>query len=75
MHAATCAFRDHFAELKALGVQHLFGLSTQDADYQREAAERLHLPFALLSDADLKLTQALAPADLRDRRHDRCSSG
>jgi peroxiredoxin len=55
----SCAFRDHFAELKALGVDHLFGLSTQDPDYQREAAARLHLPFALLSDARLALTKAL----------------
>lgn len=55
----TCAFRDHFAELKALGVAQLFGLSTQDEAYQREAALRLHLPFPLLSDADLKLTRAL----------------
>jgi peroxiredoxin len=45
----SCAFRDHFADLKQLGVDHLFGLSTQDTAYQREAAERLHLPFALLS--------------------------
>ena len=37
----------------------MFGLSTQDTDYQREAAQRLHLPFALLSDADLELTKAL----------------
>jgi peroxiredoxin len=55
----SCGFRDHFAELKRLGVAHLFGLSTQDTDYQREAVERLHLPFAILSDADLKLTRVL----------------
>jgi peroxiredoxin len=55
----TCGFRDHFAEIKKLGVAHLFGLSTQDTAYQREAAERLHLPFAILSDVDLKLTRAL----------------
>jgi peroxiredoxin len=55
----SCSFRDHFAELKRLGVAQLFGLSTQGLDYQREAAERLHLPFAILSDADLKLTRAL----------------
>lgn len=55
----SCSFRDHFAELKRLGVTHLFGLSTQDLDYQREAVERLHLPFAILSDADLLLTHAL----------------
>jgi len=46
----SCSFRDHFAELKALGVANLFGLSTQDTAYQREAVERLHLPFAILSD-------------------------
>ena len=55
----SCGFRDHFAEMKRLGVAHLFGLSTQDLDYQREAVERLHLPFAILSDADLRLTRAL----------------
>lgn len=56
----SCSFRDHFAELKGLGVDQVFGLSTQDTDYQREAAERLHLPFPILSDADLKLTHALS---------------
>ncbi|MPZ39816.1 MAG: redoxin family protein [Rhizobiales bacterium] len=55
----SCSFRDHFAELKQLGVARVFGLSTQDSDYQREAVERLHLPFQVLSDADLKLTRAL----------------
>src|SRR5882757_8200772 len=55
----SCSFREHFAELRALGVAHLFGLSTQDTDYQREAVDRLHLPFAILSDADLRLTRAL----------------
>lgn len=46
----ACAFRDHHGELAELGVDHLFGLSTQSPDEQREAAERLHLPFPLLSD-------------------------
>jgi peroxiredoxin len=55
----SCSFRDHFAELKALGVAQLFGLSTQDPAYQREAAERLHLPFAILSDEPLALTRAM----------------
>ena len=49
----TCSFRDHVAELRALGIDQLFGLSTQDPDYQREAAGRLHLPFAILSDEHL----------------------
>jgi len=55
----SCGFRDHFAELKRLGVDALYGLSTQDSAYQREAAERLHLPFAILSDVELKLTHAM----------------
>ena len=55
----SCAFRDHFAELRARGVDQLFGLSTQESDYQREAVARLHLPFPLLSDADGRLAEAL----------------
>jgi peroxiredoxin len=55
----SCGFRDHFAELKELGVAHVYGLSTQDSAYQREAAERLHLPFPILSDADLKFALSL----------------
>src|SRR5215212_8534570 len=43
----ACSFRDHFAELNELGVTHLYGLSTQSTDYQREAAARLLLPFAI----------------------------
>jgi peroxiredoxin len=54
----SCAFRDHHAELAALGAG-VFGLSTQTTDYQREMAERLHLPFEVLSDADFRLTEAL----------------
>jgi len=45
--------------LKALGVDRLFGLSTQGTDYQREASDRLHLPFAILSDEHLALTRAM----------------
>ena len=56
----SCAFRDHFAELRAHGVDHLFGLSTQDPLYQREAVERMHLPFPLLSDEHLDLTRAMS---------------
>ena len=55
----SCGFRDHFAELKALGIAHVFGLSTQATDYQREAAQRLHLPFPILSDSELKFGGAL----------------
>ena len=55
----SCGFRDHFDELKRMGVVQLFGLSTQDTVYQQEAASRLHLPFAILSDEKLALTRAL----------------
>jgi peroxiredoxin len=63
----TCAFRDHYQDLLGAGAAHVFGLSTQDTAYQREAAERLHLPFRLLSDAALRLTTGLKlPAMLVD---------
>ena len=55
----SCSFRDHMAELKLAGADHVFGISTQTSDYQKEAVERLHLPFELLSDADLKFQQAM----------------
>ena len=55
----ACTFRDHYAELKALHVDHLFGLSTQDLEYQREAVERLNLPFPILSDENLELARAM----------------
>lgn len=54
----SCGFRDHYQQLRSLGAQ-VFGLSTQDTDYQREVVERLHLPFELLSDAARELTDAL----------------
>jgi peroxiredoxin (alkyl hydroperoxide reductase subunit C) len=55
----SCSFRDHFADLRALGVAQIYGLSVQDTDYQREAADRLKLPFPILSDVDRTLTQAI----------------
>jgi peroxiredoxin len=55
----SCGFRDHHAELRELGAR-VFGLSTQAPAYQREAAERLHLPFPLLSDEKLEFARALA---------------
>jgi peroxiredoxin len=54
----SCAFRDHFNELKTLDAG-VFGLSTQTTEYQREAVERLHLPFELLSDANLAFAKVL----------------
>lgn len=46
----ACDFRDHHAALRERGVAQVFGLSTQTSTYQREAAERLRLPFPLLAD-------------------------
>ena len=53
------AFRDHYQELRQAGASQVFGLSTQTSSYQQEVVSRLHLPFALLSDAKLVFTQAL----------------
>jgi peroxiredoxin len=55
----TCAFRDLHKVMIAAGAARVFGLSSQDTAYQREAVERLHLPFPLLSDEKLELTQTL----------------
>jgi peroxiredoxin len=66
----SCSFRDHFAELRQLGIGQLFGLSTQSSDYQREAVERLHLPFSVLSDAGLTLASALDLPTFDCRRND-----
>lgn len=54
----SCSFRDHHEELNKLGAR-VFGLSTQGTAYQREAAERLRLPFALLSDEGLAFARAV----------------
>ena len=55
----SCGFRDLHAELLAAGAARVFGLSSQTSDYQREAVERLHLPFAMLSDEHMALVGAL----------------
>lgn len=55
----SCGFRDHYDELQARGADEVYGLSLQSTDYQREARDRLELPFELLSDADRSLTDAL----------------
>lgn len=54
----SCGFRDHARDLAAAGAA-VAGISTQSTDDQREAVERLRLPFSLLSDADHRLTEAL----------------
>lgn len=54
----NCAFRDHYSELRQLTAQ-VFGMSTQSSESQEEMALRLHLPFPILSDWEMKVTDAL----------------
>ena len=54
----ACAFRDHFASLSQAGADHVYGLSAQSTNEQKEAAERLHLPYPLLSDDLLSFADA-----------------
>jgi peroxiredoxin len=54
----ACGFRDAHQQFAELGVR-VLALSTQEPDYQREMAERLHLPFPVLSDERLELTREL----------------
>ena len=54
----SCSFRDHYQELRSLGAE-VVGLSVQSTEYQQEMADRLHLPFAVLSDVDYQFQQAL----------------
>lgn len=55
----ACGFRDHHRDLLAAGAERVYGLSGQDTDYQREAADRLHLPFPMLADPPLDLARAM----------------
>jgi peroxiredoxin len=54
----SCSFRDHYQEIRALGAD-VIGLSVQNTAYQKEMAERLHLPFPVVSDIDYKFQKAL----------------
>jgi peroxiredoxin len=54
----SCAFRDHYQELQSLGAE-VMGLSVQTTEYQKEMADRLHLPFPVLSDANYQFQKAL----------------
>ena len=54
----TCSYRDHHSELSNLGVD-IFGLNAQTTEYQQEMANRLHLPFLVLSDAKFEFCEAM----------------
>jgi peroxiredoxin len=55
----SCAFRDHYAELQSHGAA-VLGLSAQPLTNQIEFAERVGLPYPVLSDPKLRLAEALA---------------
>jgi len=55
----SCAFRDLHLEFAERGIR-VVGLSAQSPEDQREFAERVHLPFPVLSDPQLQLAEALA---------------
>jgi len=55
----SCAFRDHFGELRALSAD-VLGMSAQPLSDQTEFAERVELPYPILSDLELALADALA---------------
>jgi peroxiredoxin len=55
----ACSFRDAYQPLLEADASQIFGLSTQDTNYQKEAVGRLHLPYPLLSDSGLLLARAL----------------
>ena len=52
----SCAFRDHSAELAALGAR-VAGLSAQTLDDQIEFAQRNQMPFPVISDEWLELAR------------------
>jgi peroxiredoxin len=54
----SCAFRDLTPDITATGAE-VFGISTQTTDDQTEFANRLELPYPLLSDADCILERDL----------------
>jgi len=54
----SCSFRDHYQELQALNAA-VLGLSVQTTEYQKEMAERLHLPFPIVSDVNYQFQKAL----------------
>lgn len=56
--AESCEFRDLAGDFLRVGFR-IIGLSSQDTEYQREAVDRLHLPYPLLSDPGFRLADEL----------------
>jgi thioredoxin-dependent peroxiredoxin len=53
----ACAFRDHFAEFKKLGVE-VLGVSVDTEKSHKAFAEKFKLPFTLLADTEKKIVNA-----------------
>jgi peroxiredoxin/DNA-binding transcriptional MerR regulator len=70
----ACDFRDHFNDLRRAGAAKVFGMSSQSPDYQREVVERLHLPFAMVSDEEFALDDALRLPTFSAPGHERLYS-
>lgn len=55
----NCDMRNHYAELMQNGVNRVFGLSSQPAEYQEALAQALRLPYPLLTDEAMELGSSL----------------
>jgi peroxiredoxin len=67
----ACDFRDHFADLQQAGAARVYGMSSQDPEYQAEVVTRLRLPFAMLSDERFALGEAIGLPTFAAPGHDR----
>jgi len=57
--AEACSYRNNFSTMKELGVDTVLGLSTQGTAFQKEANDRLGLPYDLVSDEKLEFMKAM----------------
>lgn len=67
----ACDFRDHHQLLADAGVANVWGLSSQDTEYQREVVDRLSLPFGMLSDTGFALERGLGLPTFSAPGHER----
>ena len=56
--AEACSLRDHYAELKAKGME-VIGVSTDSAASHQKFIERHELPFTLVADTDKQLVEKM----------------
>lgn len=67
----ACDFRDHFDDLRRAGVTAVWGVSSQDTEYQAEVVSRLRLPFSMISDEHFQLADALGLPTFAAEGHER----